>query len=48
MRKLVAELEARKVRIGVAKSIAQKYGDSTEIYPRKNNKELKLDKEKIE
>jgi len=47
MRKLISKLKKRKVKIGIATSVAQPYWTEAEIYPRKTNKTLELTKEQI-
>lgn len=47
MHKLISKLKKRKVKIGIATSVAQPYWTEAEIYRRKTNKTLELTKEQI-
>ncbi len=47
MKGLVDQLKKRKIRIGIATSVANSFWDEAEIYPRSSNKEIKLTREQI-
>ncbi len=47
MKGLVDQLKRRKIRIGIATSVANSFRDEAEIYPRSSNKEIKLTREQI-